>query len=91
MTLPVPTEEVEQRIVVQYCQIKGYPMFHVPNSTYTKSWSIKRRNTDLGVSAGVPDLFVIVRNQLIAIEMKRVKGGTTSGEQKIWLERLNDA
>lgn len=91
MTLPVPTEDMEQRAVVHYCDIRGIPRFRVPNETYTKSWSQKNRNKALGVSAGVPDLFCIVNGQLIAIEMKRTKGSVTSPEQKAWLEKLNDA
>lgn len=45
----------------------------------------------LGVSKGVPDLFAIVNNQLIGIEMKRTKGSVTSQEQKDWIEKLNKA
>ena len=48
-------------------------------------------NTALGVSKGVPDLFVIVAGRLIAIEMKRVKGSVNSPEQKVWISRLNKA
>ena len=91
MTMPLPTEDIEQRIVVQYCDLKGYPRFRVPNETYTKSWAQKAKNKALGVSPGVPDLFVVVGNRLIAIEMKRQKGGTTSPPQRKWLEVLNRA
>lgn len=89
--MPVPSEDSEQMAVVQYCDINHFQRFRVPNETFTKSWNQKRKNTALGVSAGVPDLFVIVDDQLIAIEMKRIKGSTTSQAQKDWLERLNNA
>jgi len=87
----IPTEDDEQTVVVEYCDLKGYKRFRVPNETYTKSWSQKNKNKRLGVSSGVPDLFVIVNNHLIAIEMKRTKGSVTSPQQLEWLAALNVA
>lgn len=84
-----PTEYEEQVTLVQYLQLRGYLHFHVPNSTYTTSFNQKRRNRALGVVAGPPDLFIIVRGQLIAIELKRRQGSATSPEQKAWIEALN--
>lgn len=55
-----PTEDQEQEAFVQWLRLKGYPHFRVPNETYTKSWSQKAKNKKLGVSSGVPDLFVAV-------------------------------
>lgn len=105
-----PTEDQEQEAFVQWLRLKGYPHFRVPNETYTKSWSQKAKNKKLGVSSGVPDLFIAVpfppphliiahkdrddevRNKtLVAIEMKRKKGGTTSANQKKWIKTLNEA
>lgn len=85
----IPTEEAEQRAVVHYCRLKQLPHFRVPSETYTTSWNQKRKNRALGVVKGIPDLFVITHGKLIAIEMKRVKGGRATPEQKEWLERLN--
>lgn len=87
--LPLPTEAEEQITLVQWLQLKKYPYFRVPNETYTKSWRQKALNTALGVSRGVPDIFVIVDGNLIAIEMKRLRGGRTSPEQQQWIDRLN--
>jgi hypothetical protein len=87
----IPTEDQEQQRVVEYCDLRGYPRFRIPNETFTRSWSQKRKNKSLGVSAGVPDLGVIVNNRLIFIEMKRIKLSATSTEQKEWIERLNAA
>jgi hypothetical protein len=87
----IPLEDDEQSVVVEYCDLKGYKRFRVPNETYTKSWSQKNKNKRLGVSSGVPDLFVIVNNHLVAIEMKRTKGSTTSLKQLEWLAALNVA
>jgi hypothetical protein len=105
-----PTEDQEQEAFVQWLRLKGYPHFRVPNETYTRSWSQKAKNKKLGVSSGVPDLFIAVpfppphliiahkdrddevRNKtLVAIEMKRKKGGITSANQKKWIKTLNEA
>ena len=105
-----PTEDQEQEAFVQWLRLKGYPHFRVPNETYTRSWSQKAKNKKLGVSSGVPDLFVAVpfppphliiahkdrddevRNKtLVAIEMKRKKGGVISENQKKWIKTLNEA
>ncbi|UOF78654.1 hypothetical protein [Caudoviricetes sp.] len=90
MTLPIPTEDDEQAIVVQYCRLKGYKHFRVPNETYTKSFKQQMKNKRLGVVSGVPDLFIIINGRLIAIEMKRTKGSTTSQAQAEWIKTLND-
>lgn len=90
MTFPVPTEDVEQRIFVRWLQFMSLPHFRVPNETYTKSWAQKNKNKALGVSAGVPDLFVVIPGQyLVGIEMKRTKGSVTSEAQKEWHKTLN--
>lgn len=105
-----PTEDQEQEAFVQWLRLRGYPHFRVPNETYTRSWSQKAKNKKLGVSSGVPDLFIAVplppphliiahkdrddevRNKtLVAIEMKRKKGGVTSENQKKWIKTLNEA
>nr|DAQ65731.1 MAG TPA: Nuclease [Caudoviricetes sp.] len=100
MTNIVPEEYDEQVAFVQWLNIKGYPCFHVPNSTYTKSFKQKIKNKKLGVSSGVPDVAVILRGNsggspkrtkfLMFIEMKRVSGGSVSESQKQWLSILDD-
>lgn len=87
----MPSEDDEQTTFVSYLRLKGYPHFHVPNSTYTKSFSQKRKNSRLGVSPGVPDLFIIDSKGICAVEMKRRKGGVLSSYQKAWVERLNNS
>ena len=91
MTLPIPTEAAEQMALVRWLRVNGYKFFRVPNETYTKSIRQKSINTALGVVSGVPDLFVISKGQLIGIEMKRLKGGTVTPDQKEWIETLNAA
>lgn len=87
----VPREDEEQEVVVRYLDFRQVPRFRVPNETFTRSWKQKTKNKVLGVSAGVPDLFCVPNNQLIAIEMKRQKGSTTSIAQREWLETLTAA
>lgn len=91
MSLPVPTEEIEQRLFVQWLDRHGFKYTAIPNSTYTKSWSQKRKNTAMGLRAGFPDMVVIARNHFICVEMKRRKGSVTSQDQKDWLAALTDA
>lgn len=85
-----PTEDQEQAVLVQYMQLRHIPHWRTPNETFTKSWKQKAKNKRLGVVPGVPDLFVIVKNRLLAIEMKRTKGSTTSPAQIEWIKRLNE-
>lgn len=91
----VPTEDQEQRVFVHWLKLRGYPHFRVPNETYTKSFKQKAKNKALGVSAGVPDLFVCVPHgegyELVAVEMKRRKGGVVSAHQKEWLATLEQS
>lgn len=89
--MAIPTEQTEQIVFIQWLQWKGLHYWHTPNSTYTKSWSQKRHNKDMGVQSGIPDLFVIIGSRVIGVEMKRKKGGVVSDNQKVWIERLNKA
>lgn len=85
----IPTEEVEQRNFVQWLEMKGYKYTSIPNSTFTKSWNQKRKNTEMGLRAGFPDLIVIADNVFMCVEMKRFKGGVTSTFQKEWIKALS--
>ena len=90
MTLPLLSEEQEQIAFVNWIEIKGIKFSAIPNSTYTKSWSVKNRNTRTGVRAGLPDLLIALPHKgLLFIEMKRVKRGVVSEAQKSWIEVLN--
>lgn len=95
------TEEQEQMAFVEWLTINHIPHFHCPNEVGGQSRSLKVRAIKMkrmGVSKGVPDLFVFIPvyginhhidcYQMCAIEMKRKKGSTTSKEQKEWLKVL---
>lgn len=84
----VPTEEQDQRMLVEYLELKGIKFTHIPNSTYTKSWKVKNRNKYMGVRPGFPDLVMVIHNRLIFMELKRAKRGRLSKEQEEWIAAL---
>lgn len=88
-----PTEAQEGELLVAYLRVKGYRFTHIANET-GGSLEARRRAVRMkrqGVSRGFPDYLIIVNDQLIAIELKRQKGSSTSPEQRAWLEALNQA
>ena len=71
-----PTEDCEQIRFVQWLETMKLAFHHIPNSTYTKYWSVKARNKRLGVRKGFPDMIVLVPTKThgtrtVFIEMKR--------------------
>lgn len=97
MSFPIPTEDEEQRVVIEFLELCGLRFSHIPMSTYTKSFKVKARNHYLGVRPGVPDLLVLVgsnrskdgKGHLLFIEMKRRTGGRLSTAQQDWLDAIN--
>lgn len=87
----VPTEAEEQAIFIQWLNIQKLDYWHTPNSTFTRSWKQKLHNKAMGVQAGIPDVFVVLGDKLVAVEMKRIKGGVTSTNQVKWINKLNQA
>ena len=94
----VPLEDDEQAAFVEWLERQsGVKFTAIPNSTYTKSWSVKRRNYKLGLRPGLSDMFVIISPEAsqdgagyaLFIEMKRIAGSTTSKEQKEWIKAIN--
>ena len=85
------TEDDEQIAFVEYLQWMKIPHFHIANGGFRNAREAARLKR-AGVCAGVPDLFLPVpsggRHGLF-IEMKRVKGGIVSPNQKIWLRDLD--
>lgn len=100
MTAPIkekiPSEHHEQVIVNRYCLIRKIPMFAIPNGTYLNGTTLQRAKQmnhlkAEGLRKGVPDLFIPVAKKGyhgLFIEMKRIKGSTTSKEQKEWIALL---
>lgn len=85
------TESQEQRQLIQWCRTdpRYQYLFHIPNETVGgQGWIV--RNRQLGVKAGVPDLFYPVPMggyHGLFIEMK-TKTGRLSAEQKKWIGAL---
>lgn len=87
-----PTEKEEARTLVAYLRIKGLKFTHIGNET-GHSPEAKRRAISLkqqGTSRGFPDYMIIVNGSLLFIELKRLKGSSTSPEQHAWVAALNE-
>ena len=83
----IPTEHEEQREVVKWFRRKYAPVriFAIPNGGFRSRATAGRLKAE-GVARGVPDLFVPAHN--LWIEMKRVKGGRLSPDQRDWIKYL---
>jgi len=85
------SEAQEQMAVVDYCDIKGIPVYHIPNGgsrDKREAANLKRQ----GVKPGVPDLCVPVARgayHSLYIEMK-AEGGKPTEAQAEWLWRLRE-
>lgn len=93
----LPTEDTEQTVFVNWCEVMGLKLTAVPNSTWTSSWSQKAKNHRTGLRPGFPDLVVLIpplrsidgQGRFLCIEMKRQKRGVISPEQKSWIAAVN--
>jgi rhodanese-related sulfurtransferase len=85
----VPSEHFEQREVVKWFRQthRGVRIFAIPNGGQRSIAAATRLKIE-GVSAGVPDLFIPAWR--LWVEMKRVKGGVLSAEQKDWIKYLEE-
>ena len=90
----IPSEYDECKALVDFLEIlvmqnKVIKFSHTANETYTTSWKQKMKNKQMGVRSGVPDYIVVTNKATLFIEMKRIKGGVVSQEQKEWVEAIN--
>ena len=79
--------------VAQYCEVlllkkKITAFSHIPQETFTRSWSVKNKNKAMGVRSGVPDMLIVYPHTVLFLELKRLKGGVVSDSQKHWIESL---
>jgi hypothetical protein len=94
----IPLEEEEQIAFVEWCRLNKIIVHHSGNEIGGSVKALKARAVKMkkmGTSKGFPDLllFLPVKGktgrvdayQPLAIEMKRVKGSTTSPEQREWM------
>lgn len=89
MNILQPTEYDESCTFASYCRLNGFLFSHLAQETYTPSWATKMRNKRMGVQSGVPDYLVIVKNQVVFIEMKRRTNGVVSTAQRRWINALS--
>lgn len=94
----VPTEEEEQQILFQWAQMRRGRnpelalMFHIPNGGSRGKAEAGRFKAE-GVKSGVPDIFLPVARggkHGLFIELKRLRGGTVSQNQREWITRLRE-
>lgn len=84
------SEDQIQQALIDYCDLKHYPCFHVPNGG-KRSKSEAKRFKRMGVRPGVPDLvFPVAKRGChgLFIELKTAKGKPTE-KQLEWLDLLN--
>ena len=92
-----PLERFEQSALVNWLEAQGLLFSSTAQSTYTTSWNQKRLNHATGLRKGVPDMLIVIpperavdgTGRVIFVELKRVKGGVVSPEQKKWIAALN--
>ena len=89
----IPTEAQEAKVFVAYLRLKGHRFMHIPSETGSSAEARRRaiRMKQQGTSRGFPDYLLIVKNQLAAVELKRIKGSKTTPEQLEWLTALRAA
>lgn len=95
-----PLETSETRAVAAYLSLlesqgKVEVYTKTAQETWTRSWSQKTKNRLEGVKPGLPDFLIIFPAKakrdwrLLAIELKRVRGGKVSQAQTKWIEALS--
>lgn len=96
--LPPPTESQEQIALFEWVEyaMARYPelklLFHVPNGELRNKVVAARLKKE-GVRSGVPDLVLPVARggyHGLYIEMKRIRHGKVSKDQREWLDALNE-
>lgn len=94
--IPVPLEDEEQATLLSWCSMHlwRWPeldlLFHIPNGGARSKTEAARFKSE-GVKAGVPDLCLPVPRGSyhgLFIELKRLRGGRVSDEQKTWIAAL---
>lgn len=84
----VPSEHAEQVAVIQWCNLHPIAkhIFAIPNGILKNAAAHNKMKRE-GFRPGLPDLCLDVPRDSfhgLRIEMKRIKGSTTSAEQKAW-------
>jgi hypothetical protein len=87
----IPLEDDEQQTFIAYLDTRPQLKYTaIPNNTYSPHMSVKVKNKKMGLRPGLPDMLVICPDKWIAfVEMKRIKGGVVSPDQKLWIAAIN--
>lgn len=92
--LPVPTEAQEQITLFSWAAVQAIPelalLYHIPNGGSRHKAEAARLRAE-GVRSGVPDLCLPVPRggcHGLYIELKRLRGGRLSEQQRAWLDAL---
>jgi hypothetical protein len=85
-----PSEDFEAKRLTAYLTAKGWRHTHIANEGGGKRRGAK--NKAMGTSKGVPDYLILHPSAgIVFIELKKIRGGRTSAEQKEWISALNAA
>ncbi len=84
----IPSEHQEQVKLIQWLKLKKLHYNATPNGE-KRHISVAKRLKAEGVSKGYPDINVYTPSKMLCIELKRVKGGRVSPEQREWIKYLN--
>jgi len=88
--MPIQWEQQECEVFADYLRLKNIKFAHIANESGMRlPMGVIRKRARMGYGKGVPDYLIVVKNNLLFIEMKREKGGVVSPEQKEWIEILN--
>jgi len=91
-----PSEHDEQCALVRWLTLGGYKFTSIPNAG-KRTYYQQSINKQEGLNSGLPDMLIIINNQLVWIELKRIdkkpkragSSGGVSDVQKEWIEALN--
>ena len=96
-TQPIPTEEAEQEALFKWASFyfNRFPclelLMHIPNEG-KRSISTGAKLKRQGLRKGFPDIFLPVASGKfhgLYIELKRIRNGRVSTDQKWWIDNLN--
>jgi len=88
------TEQQEQEQFIRWLELNKIAYFSSPASFFTgkrdgRFYGMLKKLKLAGFSSGFPDVQVFLMGKTIYIEMKRLKGGKLSDEQRAWHKKLS--
>ena len=83
----LPTEHAEQCAVASWLRRRGVWFFAVPNGAKMGAAEAAKMKRE-GLRPGVPDLLIVDRGRLLALEMKARESGRPTPEQNAAMEHL---